>query len=226
MVPPSVFVPVAEANGLIVVLGRQLLLRACIAARTWLEDGHSWMVAVNVSPIQLEHTDIVGDVGRALAESGLPAARLQLEITESAAIKDLPSTARTLRDIRALGVRLALDDFGTGYSSLSLLRELPLDELKIDRSFVQRIDSDRADSRLVALAVAAAHEYGLVAVAEGVERVEQLETLADLGCDQVQGFLLGRPAVDAHPGCAARRPHLRAVLPDIRRSSDELAGLA
>lgn len=109
-----------------------------------------------------------------------------------------------------------------GLRAVAVRRSATVDPVLVSRSRL----SGQADSRLVALAVAAAHEYGLVAVAEGVERVEQLETLADLGCDQVQGFLLGRPAVDAHPGSAARRPHLRAVLPGVRRSSDELAGHA
>ncbi|WP_091363664.1 EAL domain-containing protein [Geodermatophilus telluris] len=203
-VAPDRFVPLAEDTGLIVDLGRWVLRTACREAAGWPvpPSGPAPTVAVNVSPVQLVQRGFVDEVVAALAESGLAPDRLCLEITETAAITDLAATAARLEELRGLGVRLALDDFGAGHSALSLLRHLPVDLVKIDRSFVERVTTDTADAVLVRLVVEAAHGLGRKVCAEGVETPEQARQLVALGCDSAQGWLFGRPA-DV-PALAAR----------------------
>lgn len=192
-VPPSTFIPLAEQVGLIVPLGAWVLERACRQARTWHDEGRDQRIAVNISALQLEREEFVAEIAAVLERTGLPADRLRLEITESAAVKDPRATVVRLKRLAALGVRLSLDDFGTGFSSLSLLRTLPVHGLKIDKSFVDAVDTDEDDAALIEMVVRLAHRLGLTVVAEGVERPEQLEALRALGCDAVQGYLLGRP---------------------------------
>lgn len=192
-IPPSTFIPLAEQVGLIVPLGRWVLEQACAQARSWLDEGRDLRVAVNVSAVQLARPELVDEVTSALARAGLPADRLRLEITESAALSEPLATVTRLRRLAALGVQLSLDDFGTRYSSLSLLRSLPVHGLKIDKSFVDGVDTDHQDAAMVRLLVELGHRLGLTVIAEGVERNEQLAVLRDLGCDAVQGYLLGRP---------------------------------
>jgi diguanylate cyclase (GGDEF)-like protein len=192
-VSPQEFIAVAEDTGLIVPLGRLALARACRDAARWrAEHGVPTQVAVNLSARELAQPDLTDAVRAALADSGLPAGALQLEITESTLMSDVQHDARVLREIRALGVSLAVDDFGTGYSSLSYLRDFPVDVLKIDRTFVSRLPGDAG---LVRAMISIAHTVGAVVVAEGVETPEQLEVLRGLGCDHVQGYLLSRPLV-------------------------------
>ncbi|MDO9380019.1 MAG: bifunctional diguanylate cyclase/phosphodiesterase [Nocardioidaceae bacterium] len=196
-VSPGEFIPVAETAGLVTDLGRRVLDQACRHAARWTDRtaaGLLSVVSVNVSPVQLADRGFVADVETALRESGLAPGRLCLEITETAAIDDVASAARRLGRLRDLGVRLALDDFGTGHSSLTLLRELPVHVLKIDRSFIARITTDRGDAVLVALLVDAAHRLGLDVCAEGVETRAQADALVEMGCDLAQGWLYGRPA--------------------------------
>lgn len=193
-VTPDVFIRVAEECGLIGKLGAYVLDRACRDAVEWTggrPEGPT--VSVNVSAMQLAADDIVAVVRRALTRSGLPAARLCLEITESAAIDDLEACAARLESLRALGVRVALDDYGTGHSSLTLLRRLPVDVLKIDRSFVERVTTDALDAVLVRLVIDTAHSLGLRVCAEGIETEEQARQLVALGADRAQGWLFGRP---------------------------------
>jgi len=194
-VSPAVFIPAAEGSGAIHELGAWALRTACAEAATWPGEGGRCgpVVAVNVSPHQLADPGLVGVVAQALQVTGLPASQLCLEITETAAIDDLPATRERLGLLRALGVQIALDDFGTGYSSLTLLRSLPLDWVKIDRSFVEDVATDPAGAALVRLVIEAAHSLGVLVCAEGVEREDQLPQLAAMGCDAVQGFLLGLP---------------------------------
>ncbi|WP_091116147.1 EAL domain-containing protein [Geodermatophilus dictyosporus] len=195
-VAPDRFVPLAEDTGLIVDLGRWVLRTACREAAGWPvpPSGSAPTVAVNVSPVQLVQRGFVDEVVAALADSGLAPDRLCLEITETAAITDLAATAVRLEELRGLGVRLALDDFGAGHSALSLLRHLPVDLVKIDRSFVERVTTDTADAVLVRLVVEAAHGLGRKVCAEGVETPDQARQLVALGCDSAQGWLFGRPA--------------------------------
>lgn len=222
-VSPSVFVPLAEAFDLAAELGRWALAAASRQAAAWGAAGDPVAsVAVNISAQHFAAGTVVEDVLRALDAAGLPPDRLVIELTESALITDLEGTVAQLSALRAAGLRLALDDFGTGFSSLTLMRRLPVHTVKIDRSFVEHLDSDPADAALVALVIEAAHALGLRACAEGVERPEQLLHLTAAGCDSVQGYLLGRP------GPAAARPLVHhPLLPVAARtaSAAEYEGL-
>jgi EAL domain-containing protein (putative c-di-GMP-specific phosphodiesterase class I) len=190
LVPPGEFIPALEASGLIVGLGEWILRRACMDAMAWPGNLH---VNVNLSARQLLDDDLVSHVSRALEESGLAPERLMLEITESVLMHTEGSLQR-LTELRALGVGLAIDDFGTGYSSLSYLRAFRVDQLKIDRSFIDSITDDEAAVSLVATIIQLAHSLSLTTVAEGVETLEQYELLRELGCDRLQGFFFARPA--------------------------------
>ena len=191
---PARFIVEAEDSGLIVSIGEWVLATACRDAARWRATGHgSVRVAVNLSARQFHGVLLVETIERSLADAGLPPASLELEVTESVAMRDLDLAARTLRSLRARGIRVTLDDFGTGHSSLTYLKFLPADCLKIDRSFVEGVASDPADRAIVTSVIQAAHRLGLETVAEGVETDAQLSTLRALGCDAAQGFLLGRP---------------------------------
>ncbi|NUR07600.1 MAG: EAL domain-containing protein, partial [Nocardioidaceae bacterium] len=194
-VPPDRFIAVAEATGVIVALGRCVLQQACRVAARWpMVADERFLVSVNVSPVQLRDPAFADDVAAALECSGLPAGRLCLEVTETAMVTDVAAAATTLQRLQDLGVRVALDDFGTGHSSLTLLRSLPLDIVKIDRSLIRRVAHHAPDTVLVQLVVDAAHTLGLRVCAEGIEDLEQAEQLVAMGCDSGQGWLFGRPA--------------------------------
>ncbi len=194
MIPPTLFIPIAEENGLIHDIGRWALVEACRLHQQWAASGGGRLpIAVNVSAVQFRRGDFVETVQAVLAESGMPAEFLQLELTESLMMTE---SARNLADIQrlnALGVGLALDDFGTGYSSLSYLHRLPLDKLKIDRSFVLDMINDPADMAIIRAIINLGRTLGLRVVAEGVEHLEELKALRCLGCDEVQGYLFSRP---------------------------------
>ena len=190
-IPPVEFIPLAEETGLILSIGNWVLLAACKEAVRW---PRPYRVAINVSPMQVQHSNLVGIVAHALEETGLPAHQLELEVTESLFLGDLEAVFATLRDLKRLGVSITLDDFGTGYSSLGYLRRFPFDYLKIDRSFVNSLGQDPQADAIVHSIVALSHSLNLSVTAEGVESALQLTALQASGCDQVQGFLLGRPA--------------------------------
>jgi len=192
-IPPEQFIPVAEDTGLIIPIGQWVMQEACRQALHWNTLFSPIRVAVNVSVVQLTQARFVQEVSGILEQTGLPANLLELELTESAVMQNTESATRMLRELRELGVSIALDDFGTGYSSLSRLRMMPLDILKIDRSFVRDLTYTQASQRLVASLISLAHGIGLRVVSEGVESHEQAEILQSLGCDVVQGFLFGRP---------------------------------
>jgi diguanylate cyclase (GGDEF)-like protein/PAS domain S-box-containing protein len=194
MVPPSEFIPVAEEAGLIGRLGEWVLRQACIQAADWMRAGHRPLqVAVNLSAHQFRRQEVGATVARALAESGLQAARLELEITETAIIDQPEQAVVTFNELNDMGVQLSIDDFGTGYSSLSYLKRFPIDKLKIDQSFVRDIHTDPDDAAIVTAIIAMAHSLGLEAIAEGVETAEQLAFLKRLGCDKAQGYYFSRP---------------------------------
>lgn len=191
---PSRFLAVAEESRLIIPIGRWVLEQACHDALRWHEMGHrSLRVAVNVSARQIQHGSLVTSVRDVLRESGFPPESLVLEITESTAMENMGVAIATLTNLREMGVRLALDDFGTGHSSLAYLKRFPVHTLKIDQAFVRGLGPDRPDRAIVAAVIETAHSLGVETVAEGVETAEELATLRELGCDEVQGYLFGRP---------------------------------
>ena len=196
LVAPARFIPLAEETGLIVPLGDWVLRTACTQAKQWLDGGWPELrIAVNLSGRQLRVPDLVERVAATLAETGLPSEHLKLELTESMLMGEGEGeqTVALLHALKALGLRLSIDDFGTGYSSLAYLKRFPIDELKIDRSFVQDIPEDQNDMEIAAAIIAMARNLSLKVIAEGVETQEQLDFLKRQGCHACQGYLLGRP---------------------------------
>ncbi|QIN78224.1 EAL domain-containing protein [Rubrobacter marinus] len=196
LVPPAEFIPLAEETGLIVPLGRWVLGEACRQAKEW----QSWYptdpplaMSVNLSAAQFKRPDLGASVAKVLDDTGLDPRDLILEITESMVVEDVTAALVTLRELKALGVKIAVDDFGTGYSSLSYLKRFPVDYLKIDRSFVEGLGRDPKDEGIVSASIELAHALGLEAIAEGVETASQLERLRVLGCGLAQGFFFQKP---------------------------------
>ncbi|HZO51490.1 MAG TPA: EAL domain-containing protein [Bryobacteraceae bacterium] len=190
---PERFIPIAESLGLIVPIGRWVLEEACRQAVRWSAGGHRLRMAVNVSAVQFERPDFTQTVLEVVGYTGMDPHLLELELTESCLMGD-PEMARTqMEKLRAAGIRLSLDDFGTGYSSLSYLRMLPVDALKIDRSFIGDLGTDTANARLVEAVVRLAQSLRLSVVAEGVENHLQMAALSDMGCEYLQGFLFEKP---------------------------------
>jgi diguanylate cyclase (GGDEF)-like protein len=195
LVPPDQFIPFAEEIGLIVPIGRWVLREGCrqaVLMQRALPSDEPLSMAVNLSVKQLQHSDIVGDVRDALADSGLEPASLTLEITETVMMTDTDLVVARLKELKELGVRLAMDDFGTGYSSLSYLSKFPVDILKMDRSFL-REDASPETAGLTTAVVSLGDTLDLEVVAEGIELSEQWTTLRELGCDKGQGFFFARP---------------------------------
>ena len=194
LVPPATFIGVAEETRMIVPIGEWVLRQACRQGKAWQQNGQpSLRIAVNLSPRQFQHSDLGKVVAAALDESGLEARFLELEVTESTAMLSMERTITTLAGLREMGVRIALDDFGTGHSSLSYLRRFPIDRVKIDQEFVQAIETSRSNRAIVSAIVAMAHGLDLAVTAEGVETNEQLRFLVEQRCEEVQGYLFGRP---------------------------------
>ncbi|MBS7663398.1 EAL domain-containing protein [Pseudomonas lalucatii] len=194
LLTPERFIGIAEANGFIAELDAWVLRRACRDLRLLDETGYPQLrVAVNCSALNLGRTELLQEVGEALADGGVEAQRLELEVTENALMGNINRAAGLLQQIRELGVSLSIDDFGTGYSSLAYLKRLPLDTLKIDRSFIQDVPTSRQDMEIIQAVIGMAHTLHLKVVAEGVETAQQLAFLHEHGCDYLQGYLLSQP---------------------------------
>jgi diguanylate cyclase (GGDEF)-like protein/PAS domain S-box-containing protein len=190
-ISPAVFIPIAEETGAILQIGDWVLKTACREAATWTQP---LKIAVNVSAVQLHNAKFVQELHQILLECGLPPRRLEIEITETALVRDFNRTLGMLRQIKALGIRIAMDDFGTGYSSLSTLRAFPFDRIKIDGSFIKSVNSNGQAATIVRAVLGLGRGLGLPVLAEGVETDAELQFLHDELCDEVQGYLLGRPA--------------------------------
>jgi diguanylate cyclase (GGDEF)-like protein len=193
VVQPDLFIPLLEETGLIVSIGRWVLETACQQAADWEQQGYHIAVSVNVSARQLESDQLIDDVSAALADSGLDAASLTVEVTETTLMRDADATALRLGTLKTLGVRIAIDDFGTGYSSLAYLRQFPVDSLKIDRSFIAGIADSAESAALMHTLVQLGKTLGLETLAEGIEETDQLGHLQSEQCDSGQGFLFARP---------------------------------
>lgn len=194
MIPPGRFIPLAEETGLIVPIGRWVLKTACAQIKAWQRAGlPPIVVSVNVSARQFRHDNIVATVAEVLEEADLDPKYLEIELTESVVMHDAAKLAAMLDQLKRLGVQIAVDDFGTGYSSLSYLKRFPVDRLKVDRSFVQDIASDRDDATIVRTIIALGHNLGLKVVAEGVETEQQVKFLRQNHCDEMQGYYFGIP---------------------------------
>ena len=195
MISPADFIPIAEETGLIIAIGEWVLNTACKETANWPEH---IKVAVNVSPAQLKSRSVLKMVTTALADSGMPASKLQLEITETVLLQNTFATLETLHKLRKLGVQIALDDFGTGYSSLSYLRSFPFDKIKIDRSFIKDLSNGAEPLAIVHAVAGLAKCLNMISTAEGVETQQQLDTLQSVGCTEMQGYLFSRaiPAKD------------------------------
>ena len=218
LISPVEFISIAEETGLIIPLGQWVLEESCRQVAVWQKQfplEPPLQVSVNLSPRQFDHPHLVADVQRVLETSGLRAGSLKLEVTEGVIMRDTESSIRTLQKLKDLGIRLAIDDFGTGYSSLSYLKMLPLDVLKIDRSFVKGIGENAEDNAIVQAIISMANSLGLAVTAEGVETEEQATLLREWMCDKAQGFLFARP-LDAE--------HLTSLL--VASESNEVARAA
>jgi EAL domain-containing protein (putative c-di-GMP-specific phosphodiesterase class I) len=196
MLPPMQFIPLAEETGLIVPIGRWALKEACRQNMAWQLQGlRPISVAVNLSPRQFVDENLLHDVDDALSTSGMPPSLLQLEVTESMVMQNVPRAVRLLDALRSRGIRLAIDDFGTGYSSMSLMKQFPIDTIKIDRSFVRDLPNDSEDKAIAQAIISMGKALGMTIIAEGVETTEQRTFLRDHACDEMQGFLFSKPII-------------------------------
>ncbi len=194
MVYPDEYIPVLEETGLIVPVGDWVLHTACSQAAAWREQGASRVrIAVNLSVRQFRQNDLVKSICWILEDTGLPADALELEITESVLVQDIPATITVLNQLHELGIQTSIDDFGTGYSSLSYLQRLPISKIKIDRSFIKDIGTPKDDGSIASAVILLAHSLKMTVIAEGVETIEQLEYLHQRGCDEIQGYYFSRP---------------------------------
>jgi diguanylate cyclase (GGDEF)-like protein len=210
-ISPTQFVPMAEMSGIIIPIGEWVLRTACRTAAAWPQPCR---IAVNLSPVQFRRGDLPAVVAGVLAETGLSPERLELEITEGVLMDDADAAIRTLADLHDLGIRLVLDDFGTGFSSLSYLQRFSFDKLKVDRSFVARLESDPSSRSIVSAIIAMSHSLHIQVTAEGVESNAQLDLLRAQDCDEFQGFLLGKPMPQA-AALALMRDHADAAAPAL-----------
>jgi predicted signal transduction protein with EAL and GGDEF domain len=209
MIPAGTFIPLAEESGLIVAMGEWIMREACRQAASWPK---AMNVAINLSPVQFRHGDLPGLVHSVLLETGLSPARLELEITEGVLIGDFSRAVSILRRLKALGVRIAMDDFGTGYSSLSYLQSFPFDKIKIDRAFITNLERNPQSATIIRAVIGLARGLKVPVVAEGVETDDQLAFLSKERCDEIQGYLVGRPLpIEEYAELTGLPPPVRVV---------------
>lgn len=208
-VPPDVFIPIAESTEVIIKIGEWVLRTACLQAKSWHEEGFPLNLAVNLSARQFRDRDLSMRILNILDQSGLDAHYLNLEVTESSLVDDPTSAVEILMQLQKLGISISIDDFGTGHSSLGYLRSLPIDVLKIDKSFIRNVTTEPDAATLVKAMITLAHDLRLRVVAEGVETEDQLETLSRLECDEWQGFLKSKPLHPDEFAAALRNDHAR-----------------
>lgn len=204
LIPPAEFIPIAEVNGLIIPIGKWVIEQSCRQAQQWRAEGMTDIrMAVNLSAVQFNHPNLIEIVQGAIESSGLPAHLLELELTETSLMLDITTATTTLSNLKSLGVQLAIDDFGTGYSSLSYLKSFPMDRIKIDRTFVNDLDTNIETAEITSSIIEMAHRLHLEVIAEGVETSFQQNFLRSHDCDQLQGFLYGQavPAGDLFTMC-------------------------
>lgn len=191
---PDKFIPLAEDTGLIFPIGEWVIREACRQNKEWIDKGYkARRICVNVSPRQFQHENFLDTISKVLEETGLPPEYLGIEITESVAVSDIENTINLLKELRELGVAVVMDDFGTGYSSLSYLKEMNIDEMKIDRSFVTDIETNEKDRAISNTIILLAKQFNILVTAEGIEKEAQLKILESLGCDKAQGYYFSRP---------------------------------
>jgi diguanylate cyclase (GGDEF)-like protein/PAS domain S-box-containing protein len=223
---PSAFIPLAENSGLIFDLGEWVIRSACIQARNWSLAGHNGLkMAVNISGKQLRQPDFLEITERIIRETGVDPGNLEFEFTESVIMEKADRTINTLAALKELGIKLSIDDFGTGYSSLSYLKHFPIDRIKIDRSFVMDIDSDKDDATIIEAIISMAHSLKLKVVAEGVETGKQLQFLVARGCDEVQGYYLAKPMAASEIAQRLFGPDGKSYVPDASLLAACLGGM-
>ncbi len=194
MIRPDAFISAAEGLGLITAIGDWTLEAACRQLRTWREQAITPpRIAINISAAQLRQADMYTQVRSALKRHNLPGSDLELEITENLLVQDMESAVTVLEQIRSLGVKVSMDDYGTGYSSLAYMKELPVDTLKIDRCFIENLETESADRAIVNSTIVLARHLGMKVLAEGVETEAQLQTLQAFSCDEIQGYYFSEP---------------------------------
>jgi diguanylate cyclase (GGDEF)-like protein len=228
LLPPKQFIPLAEETGLIVPIGRWVLKEACAQNMAWQRQGLSPIaMAVNLSPRQFADERLLKDIDDALSASGMSPKFLQLEVTESMVMQNVPRAIQLLDAIQSRGIRLAIDDFGTGYSSMSLMKQFPIDTIKIDRSFVRDLSIRSEDQAIAQAIISMGKALGMTVVAEGVETVEQEAFLRDHACDEMQGFLFSRPVPPENiPGLLSSRPTASASLQPEPCAHRQISGAA
>lgn len=213
LIPPSEFIPIAEKNDMIKRIGEWVLYQACKQNYDWQKQGFSPIrIAVNISAKHFQDPDFLSQVKQTLEQTGLLPTYLEIEITENCLLSDISTSIKTMEELKSMGVRIAIDDFGTGYSAFNYLKLLPIDALKIDRTFIRDLEKDANGQLIVAAIINLVHDLGIQVIAEGVETKEATKLLIDKKCDGLQGYLFGKPVVHTEAIELLRAPQNLSML--------------